>query len=196
MRFLFISLLLIIFLLPTYGQNRIEVDSAFLNMPDSVIFFNSLTSQDPNKAALYSGVLPGLGQAYNGQYWKIPIIYGGGMIFVHFIIYNNELYNQFRTAEIAVNDSREDTVNPFEAAAPGRFAERSISLNKEAFRRNRDFLIILASVFYLINVAEAHIAAHLKEFDVNRSLSVSMRPSIQSTSLFSRSAGLSLVITF
>ncbi len=193
---IFPFLLSILIITSTNAQDRVEVDSNFLNMSDSAIFFNSKVSLDPNKSALLSAVLPGLGQAYNGQYWKIPIIYGGGMIFAHFIKYNHDLYNQFRTAEIAVKDNRTDTVNPFDAVSPGRYGESSITRNREAFRRNRDFLIILASAFYLVNVAEAHIAAHLKEFDVNESLSLSMRPSIQPTSLFSRSTGVSLVITF
>ena len=30
----------------------------------------------PTKAAFYSAILPGLGQAYTGKYWKIPIVYG------------------------------------------------------------------------------------------------------------------------
>ena len=30
----------------------------------------------PAKAAFYSAVLPGLGQAYNKRYWKIPLVYG------------------------------------------------------------------------------------------------------------------------
>ena len=29
----------------------------------------------PAKAAFYSAVLPGLGQAYNKKYWKIPFVY-------------------------------------------------------------------------------------------------------------------------
>ena len=30
----------------------------------------------PAKAAFYSAVLPGLGQAYNKRYWKVPLVYG------------------------------------------------------------------------------------------------------------------------
>ena len=172
------------------------MDSGFLFQDDSVEFFNSVSELDPNKAALYSAVLPGLGQIYNKQIWKVPIIYAGAITFAHFIQYNHELYNQFRTAEIAVGDSRVDTINPFEEVAPGRFSQQSISRNREAFRRNRDFLIILAAATYLIQIAEAHIAAHLKEFDVNETLSVSVHPSIQTSPLFSRSTGLSVVLSF
>ena len=30
----------------------------------------------PAKAAFYSAILPGLGQAYNKKYWKITLVYG------------------------------------------------------------------------------------------------------------------------
>ena len=158
--------------------------------------FQTLVQNDPNKAALYSAILPGLGQVYNKQAWKVPIIYGGAIAFAHLINFNNDLYHQFRTAQISVIDSDENTINPFEAESPGNYSSTNISRLTENFRRNRDFMIILAGAFYLVNIAEAHIAAHLKEFDVNRALSLSIEPSIQSSPLISRTTGLSLVIRF
>ncbi len=189
---------ILVFFLFIFFQSRaqFEVDSSFLNMTDTTQFFQSKSTLDPSKAALYSAILPGLGQAYNRQLWKVPIIYGGVIAFAHFINYNHEIYNQFRSAEIAIFDNRPETVNPLEAVAPGRFSDQSIRRNRELFRRNRDFLIILAGAMYLLQIAEAHIAAHLKEFDVNESLSVSIVPSIQSSPLFSRSTGVSFVIAF
>jgi len=29
---------------------------------------------NPKKAGLYSAIVPGLGQAYNHQYWKVPVV--------------------------------------------------------------------------------------------------------------------------
>lgn len=178
------------------SEERIKIDSAFLFMQDTAEFFVGLSKIDPVKAALYSAALPGLGQAYNGQYWKIPLIYGGLMGFAHMINRNNKLYNQFRSAQIAISSRRPDLENPFDEFAEGVYSEASINRNAERFRRNRDYMMILAGAFYLINIAEAHIAAHLKEFDINEELSLKLTPSLQSTPLFSRSAGLSLTLRF
>lgn len=173
------------------------MDSTFLFMQDTAVFFDSQSQIDPLKAALYSAILPGLGQAYNGQHWKIPLIYGGGIAFFHFIRQNHRYYNQFRSAKLALSGIGSVTAtNPFEPYAPGVYASSAIDRNTERYRRDRDYLMILAGVFYLLNIAEAHIAAHLKEFDINEELSLRIRPSIQNTQLFSRSGGIAITLTF
>ena len=177
-------------------EESIEVDSAFLFMSDTAVFFDQLSKVDPVKAALYSAVIPGLGQAYNKQCWKIPIIYGGAIAFAHVINYNNRLYSQFRAAQLAELSQNDPSTNPFEPYAPGTYSSTNITRNAERYRRNRDYMIILASAFYLVNIVEAHIAAHLKEFDINEELSIQIRPSFDATPLFSRTTGLAVTLRF
>lgn len=175
---------------------EIYQDTSFLSTPDSVRFFKSISTIDPDKSALYSAVLPGLGQAYNGDYWKIPIIYSGIFVISHLIHKNNQYYNQFRTALIAESDNSSGTLNPFIINDAPVFNEASLLRNRDAFRRNRDYLMIWAGVLYLLNIAEAHIAAHLKEFEINEALSMNLGPQINSASLISRSVGLSVTLNF
>lgn len=180
---------------PGRGQD-IYQDTAFLNTPDSIRFFKSLSTKDPDKAALYSAVLPGLGQAYNGDYWKIPVIYSGFMVLGHLITVNNRHYNQFRSALIAEADNNLSTNNPFIIDGEPIFNEASLLRNRDFFRRNRDYLMIWAGVLYLLNIAEAHIAAHLKEFEINEALSMNLSPQINAASLISRSVGVSITLNF
>lgn len=203
LKYLKFSPLLLLFLLSSQilsAQTKEEdlvVDSTFLFMPDTSVFFDSQFQIDPLKAALYSAILPGLGQAYNGQYWKIPLIYGGGIAFFHLIRQNHRFYNQFRSAKLALSGTGSAlATNPFEPHAPGVYSSSAIDRNTERYRRDRDYMMILAGVFYLLNIAEAHIAAHLKEFDINDELSVKMRPVIQNHQVFSQSGGLALTLTF
>ncbi|MEQ8583038.1 MAG: DUF5683 domain-containing protein [Marinoscillum sp.] len=181
-------------LLVAFGSNaqRNRADSLFLNSDLSQIeTIKTVSELDPNKAALLSAVLPGLGQAYNNQYWKIPLIYGGGLIFGHYINYNNQIYNEMRNSLIAEVDSDPNTVNPYK----DRFQETALTRNRDAFRRNRDLLILIGAAFYLLNVVDAHVSAHLNEFDVNDNLSLKVSPSIQSTPLFSQALGFSISLS-
>lgn len=169
-----------------------EIDSTFLNSEEEVEFFEEVSTLDPNKSAIFSAILPGLGQAYNGQYWKVPIIYGAFLGLFHGIRYNHQLFNDFTNALRAEQDSDANTINRFD----GIFSESALTRNRDKFGRDRDFLIILGVVAYLVNIVEAHVAGHLHEFQVNDRLSMDLNPKIESTPLFSRSLGLSLTLNF
>jgi hypothetical protein len=165
-------------------------DSTFIENMDVVDEFQSVSEQDPNKAAVLSAILPGLGQAYNKQFWKIPIIYGGTIIIGHYISYNHQLYHEFRSAVTAAVDNSAITVNYYDDS----FSTETAIRNRDKFRRDRDFLMIMGGVFYLLNIVDAHVSAHLKEFDINDNLSLNIQPSIQTTPLFSQSFGFTIAL--
>lgn len=127
---------------------------------------------DPNKASLYSAVLPGLGQAYNRKYWKIPIVWGGLAVFGYFISWNNNQYQYFRQNLIYEIAQDPDYINE-----TGLSASRLKSA-RDSFRRNRDQLVLYGILFYLLNIVDAHIDAHLMEFSVNEDLSVQINPEL------------------
>lgn len=150
--------------------------------------FRSKSHLDPDKAAVYAAIFPGLGQMYNKQYWKLPIVYGGAIVIGHFIKYNNDYYNAFRNAWLAETDDDENTVNPFP-----RFGSSALQTNAERFKRDRDFMIIIGVAYYLLTIVEAHVAAHMIEFDINDELAI--LPSYQPQTQYSvRNVGLSVVI--
>lgn len=152
--------------------------------------FQTVSKIDPKKAAVFAAVLPGLGKVYNKQPWKLPIVYGGFILFGHYLKVNNDFFHAFKNAYLAETDTDPNTINPFP-----RFSESSLKRNAESFRRNRDLVIIFMSIFYLVNIAETHIAAHLREFNVNDDLAIRIVPSSMAISSYNtRSIGLSIVI--
>jgi len=172
-------------------QDNLEsiADSLGIEIP-FIESFTTVSKVDPKKAAMFAAVLPGLGKIYNKQHWKIPIVYGGFIMFAHYINNNNNLYNAFRNAYTSEIDNDPETINPFP-----QFGESSLQRSAERFRRNRDFVMILMGIFYLVNIVETHVAAHLREFEVNDDLAIKIRPSAFSASQFTtRSIGLSIVI--
>ena len=132
---------------------------------------------EPVKAALLSAVLPGLGQAYNGSYWKIPVIFSGFAIFAASINYFDYYYIEFRNASVALNNPEID--HPYEEFVN----QESITRRIDFYRRNRDYLMILGTVFYFLNIVEAHVDAHLQSFDISDELSLDFGPAIQPVAL-------------
>jgi hypothetical protein len=149
-----------------------------------------IKTYNPKKASRLSAVLPGLGQVYNKQYWKVPVIYGGYAVIGHYIKFNNQMYIDFKNALILETDNDELTLNPFP-----NFNRTSLERNMDFWRRNRDMLIIFTGAYYLLNIVDAHIFAHLNEFDNDNNLDLSIKPSLEkiyNTNLF----GISLYLNF
>lgn len=145
---------------------------------------------DPRKATLRSLILPGWGQAYNKRYWEIPIVYGALGITAAIYLYNDKWYKRCRNAyDIKVN------------ADTGRFTQidpklqplstNSLQVYRNAFRRDRDYSALWFVVFWGLNVLDATVFAHLKDFDVSEDLSLQVNPVITNNS-----KGVSLALSF
>jgi len=197
-------LVALLFLMSTGAFSQIitgEADTVFvdddgealLELAENSTLFETKSKLNPQTAAIYSAVLPGLGQAYNKDYWKIPVIYGGGLVFLQVVRKNNQLYRAFRNALFNEIDLDPTTVSPF----PSRiYSTDALRRNTDSFRRNRDFFIVIGLLWYGINIAEAHIAAHLDEFNVNDELSINFSPTILSIPTAPVMAGLVVTLNF
>ncbi len=137
-------------------------DSLYIK-PDTLANHNKINILAPAKAAFYSAILPGLGQAYNRQYWKIPIVYGAIGAGAYFYVINNNEYNRFRQAYF-------DRKNGLEDEFPQYTDEVLIDIQK-FYRRQRDTAMLLTILAYVLNVIDANVSAHLKQWNVNDNLS-------------------------
>ena len=147
---------------------------------------------DPRKATLRSAILPGWGQAYNREYWKIPLVYGVIGVPVGFYFYNNSWYKKTKKAyEIRVtNDtSRFGEIDP----KLSNLDASNLRFYRNTFRKDRDYSILYTLVAWGLNVVDATVFGHLKDFDVSDDLSLRIKPVIN-TSVQGGSAGLSFVL--
>ncbi|PSR53323.1 hypothetical protein AHMF7605_07155 [Adhaeribacter arboris] len=163
----------------TAGNDSIEVSSTPADTLSRGIF-GSLKSWDkPSRAALYSAIIPGAGQFYNKSYWKIPIIYTGGVTIGYFFNKWHKLYLSFRS-------SYEVRISQKPLALPDQYAQRfpaptytpNLVRARDEYRRYRDYNIIFAMLLYGLNVSEAYVDAHLKGFDISDELSMRFEPTI------------------
>jgi hypothetical protein len=123
----------------------------------------------PRRASLYSAVFPGGGQIYNKKYWKLPIVYGGFIALGMTVDFYNDLYQDYRSQLFTLLD--DPTYRP-----PSGASESQLRSAIDDARRERDFWMVMTGVLYLLQIAEAHIDAHLKEFALNPNLQVSIKP--------------------
>jgi hypothetical protein len=142
---------------------------------------------DPRKALLYSAVLPGLGQVYNGKYWKLPFVYGGFGVTIYVVSFYQKAYHKFSDQLFRHLGG---------AAIPGNRSEQNLRFVVDKARRQRDYYTIITGVWYLLQVVDAHVDAHLQEFKWNKDLRLSLEPSIQQNMLTGRTTGLSLTFKF
>lgn len=142
-------------------------------------------------AAIFSAVIPGAGQAYNRQYWKMPLVYAaiGGL---GYWAYNsNTQYKKYSNALRAMYDDDPSTVNTTSYQDPS-----SIIVQKNQYKKSRDLALILCGVAYALNVIDANVSAHLKTFDVSDDLSLQFKPWYNLGYRNDFQTGLSIKLTF
>ncbi len=143
----------------------------------------------PRKALLYSAALPGMGQVYNKKYWKLPIVYGGFYVLTYVAFRYNDLYNQYKKELY-------DVVRDNKYVPPSGYTEQQLRSVTEYYRRQRDFFLILDGMWYLLQLVDAHVDAHLREFDLNPQLKVSLGPSMQYNPLIGSAPGFGITVKF
>ena len=93
--------------------NTKELKKPIFTDNSSIESFVTVSKLDPKKAAVLAAVFPGLGKIYIKQHWKLPVVYGGFILFGHYMKFNNDLYHAFRNAYIAESDNDPNSINPF-----------------------------------------------------------------------------------
>ena len=176
----------------------------------------------PTKATWLAMVLPGAGQVYNRQWWKLPILYGGVGATVYGLSWNMKYYKRYRTAfadytaylnQIA-EDRENDRETPYPAdnswdklMAPGRTAEgysesmqqrfqEVLKTKKDNYKRNRDLLYIVSGGIYVIQIIDAVVFAHFYDFEINEDLSMRLEPSTGFSPVCGGTVGLTLTFNF
>ncbi len=160
------------------GKLRIDSDSPIELLAES-------SPLSPREAAKRSAVFPGLGQIYNGKYWKVPIVYAalGGIGYA--VYWNNQQYlffkNSFDNAVLSGNSSAN--------------LDR-LRFLRNTYRREKEFYTIVAVLVYGLNVVDAIVDAHLSTFDLNENLSLRWKPQWETISFGQQLVGMGFTIRF
>jgi hypothetical protein len=144
---------------------------------------------DPRKALFYSAALPGLGQAYNRKYWKIPIIYGGFIALGYGLNYYIDNHDYFEACLY-------ETINDPAMTTACGYTQDQLRRLESSYRRQRDYFVLYIGLLYALQIVDAHVDAHLKDFDKHPDFQVRLSPYQESGGMTGRMTGASLTITF
>jgi hypothetical protein len=162
---------------------------------------------DAQKSVWLAAVVPGLGQIYNRQYWKVPIIYGGALGLAYGITWNDRMYVDYRKGYVDLMD-KDPSSNYYEYLLPEGvvldnsnrdYYTRVIKTKLDNYRRNRDLCIIASAVFYLLTIIDAYVDAQMFDYDISSDLSLEVVPTViapSATHEQESSVGLSCKLKF
>ena len=126
---------------------------------------------NPKKAGLYSAIVPGLGQFYNRQYWKIPIVYVGLATVGYFFVNDLKDYQNYRKAYIGrIN-------NPYPTDSyVNKYSTDQLNQLQNDYNKYLDLSVMFGVIGYAMQVIDAVTGAHLKNFDISRDISMKVKP--------------------
>jgi hypothetical protein len=158
------------------SDRRAQKDSTFL------------ARHSPRKASIYAAVLPGLGQIYNHKYWKVPIVYAGFGGLIYGIIYEANGYTKYKTLYIEMLDNN---LNEKDGVTI-----RQAEVYKDFHRRWRDLFSIATAGFYVLQIIDATVDAHLINYDISEDITLVIDPTILSCNGIYNSVGIKCCLSF
>ncbi len=148
--------------------------------------------RDPKKAMLMA-LVPGLGQVYNHKYWKLPIVYTGFAVIGYFAVTNR---NEYRIYKDAYNCkvANPDCKNPLAL----KYDKETLKMIRDYYRRNMQLSYIIGGAWFLLQMIDANVDAHLSHWNISNNLSLDVTPVIQPYDLPNAPAykGISLHFNF
>ncbi len=142
----------------------------YASLMDGNISYKSERKPLAGRATIYSILCPGLGQAYNGEYWKIPIYVGGLGVAIHFYSTNQINYNRFRDIYREVSQPGYTGGSPVNATQAKYY--------RDLYRRYKDYSLLAVGIVYLLQIIDANVFCYMNDFDVSKDVSMKITPSV------------------
>ncbi|NPD46001.1 DUF5683 domain-containing protein [Lentimicrobium sp. S6] len=172
-----VTIMLLLFL---FGESSsvMAQETADLHLHQDTVY-RYFPAHSPVKATWMSAALPGLGQYYNGKYWKIPIIYAGFSTMAFFVIQNRYEYNRYKEAyaikvELPEGQSSDNIFVE-------NYSQADLLSQREYYQSSLELSYILTGVFYILQIVDATVDAHLYDYDIDDDLSIHFEPQLVPT---------------
>lgn len=160
------------------------------SLMDGVACYQGKRHPDPSKATFYSILLPGLGQIYNGEFWKVPIYLGLMAGCVHFWIDNNVQYHRWKWIHNMATTDEEGVERPPQSAETAKYY-------RDTYRRFRDYSVLFTAAAYVLQIIDANVFAYMQDFEVNDQITMKVSPSLMPVEYaMAPAVGMSIGIRF
>jgi len=142
----------------------------------------------PRGALWRSLAVPGWGQLYNRQYYKLPFVYAGFAALGYRAYLAHQEYLLFKRAHLfgrgpaLVEEGEPNPYQQYEAqfneVVDRLGGERLAAMRdqRDRLRRQRNLSFVGTGLFYALTVLDAYVSAHLLTFDVGDGLTLRVRP--------------------
>jgi hypothetical protein len=154
-----------------HAQNQIPDDSTITRKRIDPATLDS-AYHNPRKAAIFSAVVPGLGQVYNKKYWKVPIVFAGFATLGYLVKRNDKDYRLWRQAYIDYGTPE------YKSPLPMQLSQDQVNSGKDFYKRQKELSIIATAGFYVLQIIDATVDAYLFEWSVGEDLSLKVEPAI------------------
>lgn len=142
----------------------------YASLFDGVACYKADKKKIPGRATVYSILCPGLGQAYNGEYWKIPIYVGGMAVAGSFYASNSVNYVRYRDIYREVSEPGYHGDSPVNATQAKYY--------RDMYRRYRDYSLVAMIAVYLLQIIDANVFCYMNDFEVTKDISMKVTPSV------------------
>lgn len=162
----------------------ITVASYIYFIGDAAVSYKTNDVSDVKKATTLACIFPGAGQIYNKSYWKVPFVIGGFASMIYCVDWNNRGYKRFKKAYALLADYEKNPDKYPDGPTDefrGRYSADFIRNQRNNFRRNRDLCIIISGALYVLQIVDAHVDAHLKDYDISDDLTMNLEPLVDYT---------------
>lgn len=148
--------------IPNAVSNDVVIDS---------IVRKPLNILAPSRAAFYSAILPGLGQAYNKKYWKIPIVYAAIGTGIYIYLDNDKTYKRYRDIYKRRLAGFKDDEFYGDGPEP-KVSNEGLIRAQNTLRRNKELSLLITFGLYALNIIDANVDAHLLQYNLDENLAL------------------------
>ncbi len=162
----------------------VAISSYIYFLGDAAVNYSTNDVSTVKKATTLAMICPGAGQIYNGSYWKVPFVVGGFASMIYVIDWNTRGYTRFKKAYTQRYDYEVNPDNYPEGSQDefgGTYSSSYLKSIRDSYRRNRDLSYILIAGLYILQIVDAHVDAHLRDYDISDDLTMNIEPLIKTT---------------